>query len=159
MVNAFVGLGANVGVPEQQIREAISALARLPFTRLIRQSTLYWSPPWGLISQPAFVNAVAEISTELAAEELLAALLRIERDAGRERAERWGPRLLDLDLLLYGDVLIDLPGLRVPHPHMHERGFVLLPLAEIAPELYIPGYGRATDLLQAVDCAGIKALG
>jgi 2-amino-4-hydroxy-6-hydroxymethyldihydropteridine diphosphokinase len=159
MHSAFVGLGANLGEPEVQLRAALRALDALPGTRLLRQSRLYRSAPWGIEAQPAFVNAVAQLQTSLAPEQLLAGLLAIERAAGRERVERWGPRVLDLDLLLHDELCLQLPGLTLPHRHMHERAFVLVPLAEIAPGLTVPGRGVIGDLLRAVDCAGIKPLG
>lgn len=156
---AYVGLGANIGDPSAQLRAALRSLDQLPGTRVIARSRLYRSPPWGLVEQPAFVNAVAALSTQLSASDLLAALLTIERAAGRERRERWGPRVLDLDLLLHDQSELDLPGLRLPHPQLHRRAFVLVPLAEIAPGLEIPGLGALAGLLRAVDCAGVEALG
>src|SRR5690606_24162437 len=116
--------------------------------------------PWGRLDQPAFVNAVAELETRLPAGALLEALQRIEVAAGRARVEKWGPRVLDLDLLLHGDGTCIAAGLQLPHPHLHERAFVLVPLAELAPALIVPGRGRSVaDLLAAVDCSGIEALG
>lgn len=156
---AYIGLGSNLEQPAAQLRRALLALDRLPRTRLVRASRLYRTPPWGRTDQPEFVNAVAELETALAAPALLAALQELERGAGRERAKRWGPRVLDLDLLVVGGVEIDQPGLRLPHPHLHERAFVLVPLAELSPELIVPGQGRVADLRAAVDCRGIEALG
>ncbi len=132
----------------------------LPETRLLRASRLYRTPAWGQIEQPDFINAVAMIETGLGARELLDRLLAIERDFGRVRAEdeRWGPRTLDLDLLLFGDAVIDEPGLQVPHPHLHERAFALVPLAEIAPELPIPGAGIVGELAAAMASDGIEAI-
>jgi len=139
------------------------ALGRLPGTRLLRASRLYRTPAWGVTAQPDFVNAVAMIETTLAPTALLQELLRIERDAGRDRladgSDRWGPRTLDLDLLLYGDAVIDVPGLSVPHPHMHERAFVLVPLLEIAPDARIPGRAAVADALAAMAVGDIQALG
>ena len=105
----------------------------------------------GKTDQPMFLNGVAVVDTELSARELLELLLAVERGLGRERRERWGPRTIDLDLLLYGDETIDEPGLTLPHPHLHERRFVLEPLAELAPELVVPGRGRVKDLLAKLD--------
>jgi len=153
-----VGLGANIGEPVAQLKSALSELARLPESSLLRVSSFYRSPPWGIEAQPPFVNAVAELATSLSPEQLMASLLSIEHAAGRERSMRWGPRVLDLDLLVFGDFIIDRPGLRVPHPYLHQRAFVLVPLAEIAPDLMVPGLSSAVALLQAVDCAGIKSL-
>lgn len=158
----FVGLGSNLGDSEQAVRSALLALDRLMHTRLVRASRLYRTPAWGLTAQPDFINAVAELETGLSAQDLLAEMLQVERCAGRERREdgsdRWGPRTLDLDLLLYDDAVIDQPGLRVPHPHLHERLFVLLPLVEIAPEVEIPGVGRAARALADLPIADIEAL-
>lgn len=160
---AFIGLGGNLGDAAATLREAFVALGRLSGTRLLRASRLYRTPAWGVTAQPDFLNAVAMIETALAPPALLENLLRIERDAGRDRlaggADRWGPRTLDLDLLLYGDEVIDAPGLKVPHPHLHERAFALLPLLEIAPDIRIPGHGAAADALAAMETGDIQALG
>ena len=160
---AFVGLGGNLGDAAASVRDAFVALGRLPCTRLLRASRLYRTPAWGVTAQPDFVNAVAMIETTLAPTALLRELLRIERDAGRDRladgSDRWGPRTLDLDLLLYGDAVIDVPGLSVPHPHMHERAFVLVPLLEIAPDARIPGRAAVADALAAMAVGDIQALG
>lgn len=159
-VAAYVGLGSNLEDPRRQILDAFDALATIPCTRVAQCSRLYRTPPWGKLDQPAFVNAVARLETRLGPRELLDALQAIERSAGRERSERWGPRVLDLDLLLHGEAVIDLPGLRLPHPNLHERAFVLVPLAELAPGLRLPPRGpRIVDLLEAVDRSGIEALG
>jgi 2-amino-4-hydroxy-6-hydroxymethyldihydropteridine diphosphokinase len=156
---AYVGLGSNLDDPPRRILDAFEALAAIPRTRVAHRSRLYRTPPWGKLDQPAFVNAVARLETALAPRELLDALQAIERRAGRARIERWGPRVLDLDLLLHGASVVDLPGLRLPHPNLHERAFVLVPLAEIAPGLHLPQGARIVDLLAAVDCSGIEALG
>jgi 2-amino-4-hydroxy-6-hydroxymethyldihydropteridine diphosphokinase len=135
----------------------------LPHTRLVRASRLYRTPPWGNPSQPDFVNAVALLDTQLDPRDLLDGLLGVEREFGRVRAtdgsDRWGARTLDLDLLLHGDTQIDEPGLRVPHPHLHERAFALLPLVEVMPDAVIPGRGRARDQLAAVVTGDIEAIG
>lgn len=161
-VQACVGLGGNVGEVAQTLAAALEALGGLPETRLLRASRVYRTPAWGRIDQPDFLNGAAVLETGLAAQDLLDALLAIERDFGRERADgdggRWGPRTLDLDLLLYGDAVIDAPGLRVPHPHLHERAFALLPLAEIASAAVIPGRGTVADALAALDASGIEAI-
>lgn len=148
-VTAFIGLGANLGEPEVQVRSAIAALGKLPKTRLVRASSLYRSAPIGYKEQPDFVNAVAEIETELAPDALLKELLEIEARFGRARTFHNAPRTLDLDLLLYGNQVIAQLGLAVPHPRMHERAFVLAPLAEIAPDTVVPGKGTAAALLTA----------
>ena len=161
-VVACIGLGGNLGDARGPLLAAFPALGGLPGTRLLRASRLDRTPAWGVTGQPDFLNAVALLETGLDAQALLAALLAIERRHGRVRATdgtgRWGPRTLDLDLLLYGDAVIDVPGLRVPHPHLHERAFALLPLAEVAPDAMIPGVGRVRDALAALDVAGIEAI-
>ena len=153
-VQAFIGLGANLGEPESQIRRAIGALGSLQRTRLLAASSLYRSAPVGVGEQPDFVNAVAKIETALGARELLEELVTAEARFGRERPFPGAPRTLDLDLLLYGERLIEEPGLVVPHPRMHERAFVLLPLAEVAPDVSIPRRGSVKTLLAA--CRGQK---
>ena len=160
-VLACIGLGANLGDATATVQAALQALDALPHTRLVKASRLYRTPAWGKTDQPAFVNAAAVLETELDARALLDAMLGIERDHGRERldGQRWGARTLDLDLLLYGDDVIDEPGLHVPHPHLHERAFALVPLVEIAPDLVIPGHGRASDLVAAMVTGDIHAIG
>ena len=158
-VRARIGLGGNVGDSVATLRAALLDLDALPLTQLLRASKLYRTPAWGLVEQPDFVNAVALLDTTLGARELLDGLLGVERAFGRERRGRWGPRVLDLDLLLYGDAIIDEPGLHVPHPHLHERAFALLPLLEIDPEARIPGRGPARDALAALAYGGIEAVG
>jgi 2-amino-4-hydroxy-6-hydroxymethyldihydropteridine diphosphokinase len=156
---AFIGLGANLGDREAQVRRAFAALAELPGTRLLAASSLYRSAPVGVVAQPDFINAVAEIETALLARALLDALLAAERRFGRRRDFPGAPRTLDLDLLLYGDRVIAEPGLVVPHPRMHQRAFVLAPLAEIAPDTVIPGKGRAGTLLAACADQKIEKIG
>ena len=148
-VRAFIGLGANLGEPEAQVRRAIAALGTFPRSRLLAASSLYRSAPVGVGEQPDFINAVAEVETALGARALLEELLTAEARFGRERPTPGAPRTLDLDLLLYGDEVIAAPGLVVPHPRMHERAFVLMPLAEIAPEVSIPRKGSVKTLLAA----------
>lgn len=158
---AYVGLGGNVGPARSTVSAAIDAIANLPATTLLRASRLYRTPAWGDEAQPDFVNAVVALRTGLAPRALLDALLGIERMFGRERdaeGRRWGPRTLDLDLLLHGDAVIDEPGLTVPHPHLHARAFVLVPLLEIAPGVAIPGRGPASSALAGVATEGIEAL-
>jgi 2-amino-4-hydroxy-6-hydroxymethyldihydropteridine diphosphokinase len=154
MIPAYVGLGSNLLDPEAQVEGALRALQALPDTELIARSRLYRTRPWGGVAQPDFVNAAAQLTTGLGAAALMQALLAIERDAGRTRTgERFGPRVLDLDLLVYGEEVIDEPGLHVPHPRLGERAFVLVPLAEIAPALVVPGQGRVDGLLARIDPA------
>lgn len=157
MENVYIGLGSNLADPAAQVEAGLRALARLPKTRLVARSRLYRSAPWGRVDQPEFVNAAAQLETVLEPGLLLDALLQIERAAGRERdGTRWGPRVLDLDILVYGERRIAEPGLHVPHPHLPERAFVLVPLAEIAPDLQVPGRGRVADLLAGVDASTCK---
>jgi 2-amino-4-hydroxy-6-hydroxymethyldihydropteridine diphosphokinase len=147
---AFVGLGSNLGDRESTLRRALELLGTR--TRVVATSSLRETEPWGLEEQPTFLNAAAELETDLAPRELLIVLLDVERSLGRSRAgPRWGPRTIDLDLLVYADEEIDEPGLTVPHPHLHERRFVLEPLAELDPGLVVPGRGRVSDLLAKLD--------
>ena len=144
---AYVGLGSNLQMPARQIEDALGLLAELPNSRLVSSSSLYRSAPLGGIEQPDFVNAVAAMLSTLNAADFLAHLQDIEQRQGRERAgTRWGPRVLDLDLLVYGNAVIDDPGITVPHPGIAERNFVLLPLGELAPDLYVPGLGRLAGI-------------
>jgi len=159
-IRAYIALGGNVGDVENTLMEALFAIDGLPQTRVLAQSAFYRTPAWGVTDQPDFINAVAAVSTWLAPRILLDKLLEIEEKHGRVRSEgeKWGPRELDLDLLLYGDERMDEPGLHLPHPRLHERAFVLVPLAEIAPTLQIPGKGNVSDLLAAVDASGVVAI-
>lgn len=143
---AFIGLGSNLEEPVAQIERAIELLEGIPGTTLESRSSLYQSAPLGAVTQPDFINAVAEIRTLLDARSLLQYLHELERSQGRIRREHWGPRILDLDLLVFGDAEIDEPELTVPHPGIAVRNFVLLPLKEVAPELLIPGLGRISDI-------------
>jgi len=158
MNTAYVALGANLGDPKATVLAAFAALANLPESRVARCSSLYRTAPVGILSQPDFVNAVVLLETTLAPETLLDALLDIEARFGRIRRERNGPRTLDLDLLLYDDIELDLPRLTLPHPRLHLRAFVLLPLAEVAPELAIPRRGSVAAWLPAVANQGIVRL-
>ena len=161
-ITAYVGVGSNLGDSADIVQDAFRALDALPGTRLVRASRLYRTAAWGVTEQPDFINAAAVIDTALPALDLLAAMLEVERCAGRDRlaagGDRWGPRTLDLDLLLYGDRVIDEPGLHVPHPHLHERAFALLPLLEIAPAVEIPGIGPARVALEKLAIGDIRAL-
>jgi 2-amino-4-hydroxy-6-hydroxymethyldihydropteridine diphosphokinase len=148
VTRAFVGLGANLGDREQTLRRAVELLGAEEGVDVVAVSALRETDPVGLVDQPRFLNGVAEIETRLAPRELLETLLRLERELGRVRdGVRWGPRTVDLDLLVYGDEEIDEPGLHVPHPRLHERRFALEPLAELDSELVIPGRGTVSDLL------------
>jgi 2-amino-4-hydroxy-6-hydroxymethyldihydropteridine diphosphokinase len=158
LVTAFVALGSNLSDPAAQIRSALLELANLPGTRLVHSSSLYRNPPAGGAAQPDYVNAVAEIETRIAARELLDRLLEIERAHGRERSVANAPRTLDLDIALYGDSVVREPGLVIPHPRMLQRAFVLVPLAEIAPGVQVPGHGRVADLAAKVDTSALVRL-
>ena len=149
---AYIALGSNLEVPLTQIRNAFAELGKLPKTKLIARSSLYRSAPVGNINQPYFINAVAKLETRLAPRKLLAALLEIEQRHGRRREFPNAPRTLDLDLLLYGDLIHHEHGLTLPHPRMHQRAFVLSPLHEIAPDSVIPGIGSVAEVLAA--CTG-----
>ena len=144
----FIALGSNLGESREQLRRALADIDRLPGTRLLACSSMYRSAPVGFLDQPDFVNAVAKVETSLTPQALLAALLDIEQHHGRERAFHNAPRTLDLDVLLYDDLRIHEPGLTIPHPQMHLRAFVLLPLLEIAPDCAIPDVGSAERAMQ-----------
>ena len=157
-VIATIGLGANLNDPAAQVEYALAELDRLPGTRLLTRSALYASAPVGYVDQPDFINAVAQVETRLAPRALLAALIDIEHRQGRERSFRNAPRTLDLDLLLYGAAHFHEEALTLPHPRMCDRGFVLLPLLEIAPDTWIPGRGPAVDWLAACADQSVTAL-
>jgi len=158
-VIAYVGLGANLGEPEAQLREALNRLDAADEVEVTRVSTFYRNPPLGPENQPWYVNAVARVRTRLEPDELLRLLQQVETAMGRVRGERWGPRRLDLDLLLYNGEVIFTPDLVVPHPEMHRRAFVLAPLAEIAPGAWHPVLKKsAGDLLAALNPADRAAL-
>ena len=158
-VPAYVGIGSNQGDPATQVRDAAAALDRLPDTRLVIVSSSYASAPFGDVPQPDFVNAVAAILTRLPPPRLLASLKALERSAGRQPGgERWGPRPLDLDVLVYGAQRIATDDLTVPHPGIALRNFVLLPLGEIAPDLEIPGLGRVASLPVDIEQPRIERL-
>jgi len=155
-VVAWIGLGSNLDDPARQVNTALAALDRLPQSRLLACSGLYRSAPMGPQDQPDYMNAVAGLETALPAGALLEALQAIEQAHARVRGEHWGPRTLDLDILLYGDDVIDSPQLSVPHPGLAQRNFVLAPLAEIAPQLSVPGLGSVQVLRDALDNAGLE---
>ena len=158
-VHAFVGLGSNLEDPARQVRRALDGLAGLPATELATASRLYRTAPWGVSDQPDFINAVARVTTTLDPWTLLEGLQALEQRAGRVRdGERWGPRVLDLDLLLYGDRVSRDERLTLPHPRMHERAFVLVPLLEIAPDIEIPAQGLAADCLAGLDASDVRPL-
>lgn len=154
----YVGLGSNLDNPVKQVERAIELIGELSGTMVKARSSLYRSAPLGPVEQPDFVNAAVTVQTVLGARELLDQLQDIERVLGRERGKRWGPRVIDLDLLVFADEVINEPGLKVPHPGIGERNFVLLPLREIAPELVIPGLGRLADIVVDTDEPRISPL-
>jgi 2-amino-4-hydroxy-6-hydroxymethyldihydropteridine diphosphokinase len=152
MTRAYVGLGANLGAREETIRRAIELLGREDEVDVVAVSRVRETDPVGVIDQPRFLNGAVAVDTALAPRDLLDVLLRIERQLGRVRdGTRWGPRTIDLDLLVYGDEEIDQPGLTIPHPRLGERRFALEPLAEVDPELVIPGLGRVSELVTHLD--------
>lgn len=155
---AYVAIGSNLNQPSERVLEAYERLRVLPATRLVLRSRLYRTRPMGPQDQPDFVNAAAGLLTQLTARELLGILLGVERDMGRNRQERWGPRVIDLDLVWMVGEPIDEPDLRVPHPGVSTRNFVLYPLADLAPSLDIPGHGRVSDLMRRAGDDGISVL-
>jgi 2-amino-4-hydroxy-6-hydroxymethyldihydropteridine diphosphokinase len=150
VTRAYVGLGANLGPREVTLLRAVDLLAAAEGVEVVALSPLRETEPMGVVDQPPFLNGAVALDTSLGARELLDLLLETERALGRVRTERWGPRTVDLDLLLYGTERLDEPGLRVPHPRLHERRFALEPLGDLDPELEIPGSGRVSDLLAAL---------
>ncbi|MFC0048912.1 2-amino-4-hydroxy-6-hydroxymethyldihydropteridine diphosphokinase [Rheinheimera tilapiae] len=159
MIRVYLGLGANLDAPLQQLQQAVTALSQLPQSQLAAVSSFYGSKPMGPQDQPDYVNAVAALDTTLPAETLLNELQRIELEQGRQRKDdRWGPRTLDLDILLYGEEILATPRLTVPHYGMHQREFVLYPLLELAPQLHIPGLGALADIAKQVPRNGLTIL-
>ena len=153
-MRAWIGLGANLGDREATLRRALELLGEADGVEVVAVSALLETEPWGYDDQPWFLNGAAELETTLAPRELLALLLDVERRLGRVRgadALRYGPRSVDLDLLVQGDLVVDEPGLQVPHPRLRERRFALAPLAELAAGLVVPGQGRVADLLAEVE--------
>ena len=158
-MNAWLGLGSNLADPVAQLNEALGRLGVAEDIRILKTSSLYRTPPWGDEEQDDFINAVAHIETGLQPIPLLRELQSIENVMGRQRSgHRWGPRLIDIDLLLYGDQQIQSQELELPHPRMHERAFVLMPLCELDATINIPGHGVVAELLQKLDCSGIFCL-
>jgi 2-amino-4-hydroxy-6-hydroxymethyldihydropteridine diphosphokinase len=159
LVPAYVALGSNLDDPRAQVEQAFEALARLPQTRLVLRSSLYASGPLGPVAQPDFVNAVGGLLTALEPDALLAELKDLEVRLGRARpVVRWGPRRIDLDLLVHGTARIATDELQLPHAGIAERAFVLAPLAEIAPDLEVPGFGRVRSLLAGVDATTVERI-
>jgi 2-amino-4-hydroxy-6-hydroxymethyldihydropteridine diphosphokinase len=159
VTEAYIALGSNLGDARGHVLAALEALSCLPETRVDARSHLYLTPPWGVLEQPSFVNAAVRIDTMLPPHALLDALLAIERAAGRIRdGERWGPRTLDLDILHMRGVSLHDDRLTLPHPRIRDRAFVLMPLNDLAPDLELPGQGRVSDLLAALDTTGLERL-
>lgn len=156
-VRAYVALGGNLGDRLAHLEAGLAAVEALPGTRLAARSAYYETAPLGPAGQQDYYNAVAALDTTLAPLDLLDALLAIERSRGRERRERWGPRTLDLDLLLHGDTMLDHPRLTLPHPAMHTRAFVLVPLLDVAPDLIVAGHPAAGHLAK-LDRSGVRRL-
>lgn len=155
MPTIFLALGSNLGDRQANLQAAVTSLA--PGVSLIRQSSVYQTEPWGYTDQPLFLNQVIEARTELPPQDLLAYLKHLEHTLGREATFRYGPRVVDLDILLYGDQVVSLPGLNIPHPRLAERAFVLVPLAELAPDLVHPVEGvTVKELLTRVDASGVQ---
>jgi 2-amino-4-hydroxy-6-hydroxymethyldihydropteridine diphosphokinase len=157
-IPAYIGLGSNLDDPPAQLRGGLAALARLPATYLVAESPFYRNPPFGMEGQPDFVNAAAALLTQLSSMELLTRLREIETTSGRKRdpANRWGPRVLDLDLLMYGNLQQADAGLTLPHPGISERNFVLFPLLDIAPGLHVPGQGPLMTLAARLSRDGLE---
>ena len=151
MTLAYVGLGANLGAREETLRHAVERLGEAEGVDVLAVSSLRETEPVGVVDQPPFLNGAVQLETSLPPRELLDLLLAIERSLGRVRGARWGPRLVDLDLLLYGSEIVDEPGLRIPHPRLHERRFALEPLAELDAWLEIPGRASVSALLAELD--------
>ncbi|EOI5728042.1 2-amino-4-hydroxy-6-hydroxymethyldihydropteridine diphosphokinase [Cronobacter malonaticus] len=157
MTLAFIALGSNLAEPLTQVNNALAALARIPGSRIVATSSFYRTPPLGPQDQPDYLNAAVALETTLSAEALLDNTQRIELEQGRVRkAERWGPRTLDLDIMLFGDATINTGRLTVPHYDMKNRAFMLLPLSEIAPALRFPDGERLADVLERLDCSAIR---
>ncbi|ELY4608676.1 2-amino-4-hydroxy-6-hydroxymethyldihydropteridine diphosphokinase [Cronobacter turicensis] len=157
MTLAFIALGSNLAEPLSQVNNALAALARIPHSRIVATSSFYRTPPLGPQDQPDYLNAAVALETTLCAEALLDNTQRIELEQGRVRkAERWGPRTLDLDIMLFGDATINTERLTVPHYDMKNRAFMLLPLSEIAPALRFPDGEHLADVLERLDCSAIR---
>jgi 2-amino-4-hydroxy-6-hydroxymethyldihydropteridine diphosphokinase len=157
VTRAVLGLGGNIGDPRREMAAALRLLGRNPRISVAAVSPLYLTPPWGKTDQPPFLNAAALVETTFSPRALLNAILDVERDLGRERIERWGPRTIDIDILLYGDIDIDEPWLRVPHPRLKERAFALVPLIDVMPEAAFEGRS-AREWLSSIDDKGVTKI-
>lgn len=150
----YLALGSNLGDRLANLEAALAALP--PTVHLVAASSVYETPPWGYLDQPAFLNQVVKVETDLPPGELLTYLKALEVQLGRVDSVRYGPRVIDLDILFYDDLVLEIPGLNIPHPRLHERAFVLVPLADLAPDLYHPVQGATvTELLQRIDSTGV----
>ena len=159
IMKAWLGLGSNLQQPVEQLKQALLKLSSLDQVEILATSSFYRTPPWGDEQQEDFINAVVKVETSLGPDALLRGVQAIETAMGRQRSERrWGPRVIDIDLLLYGDLRYRSDDLELPHPRMHERAFVLVPLCELDNTLEIPARGVVKKLLQEVDCSGIRRL-
>ncbi len=157
MSQAVLGLGGNIGDSRKLLAAAIARLADNPAITVEAVSALYLTPPWGKVDQPAFLNAAARIATSLSPRALLEAALAVERQLGRERLERWGPRRIDIDILVFDDITVDEPGLSIPHKQLKERAFALVPLIDVMPDVTIEGK-TAEEWLAGVDASGMQRL-
>lgn len=158
MTAIAIGLGANLGQPADTLRRALAVLEKLPDITVLAASPLYRTAPLGPPGQPDYCNAAVSLATDLPADDLLLRMQGIERAFGRERnGTRWGPRVLDIDLLIFGDAVIDQPGLCVPHPEMHTRNFVMCPLADVLPDAVVPGQGQVAALAALLGNAGLQS--
>ena len=156
MHSIFIGLGSNLDNPQQKIKDAIHLINEIDDVNITATSSLYETPPVGFLNQPNFINAVVQISSSINCNELLLKLFDIERIFGRVRKEKNGPRTLDLDILLFDDLVLESESLTIPHPRMHERLFVLIPLLEISPIIQIPKYGSANNLISGLNIENFK---
>ena len=158
-MKAWLGLGSNLQQPAEQLKQALLKLSSLDQVEILATSSFYRTPPWGDDQQDDFINAVVKIETSLGPDALLGGVQSIETGMGRQRSDRrWGPRVIDIDLLLYGDLRYRSDDLELPHPRMHERAFVLVPLCELDNTLEIPARGFVKKLMQQIDCSGISRL-
>lgn len=157
IAQAFIALGSNMGDKLARLREAKAAIAALPQTRILASSHIYRTPPWGMVEQDWFANGVIKVETGLSPHALLDACLAIETQMGRKRAERWGPRIIDLDVLSHGEIRLNDESLTLPHPAMSERAFVLIPLRDVAPDMQIDGQ-TLDALIAKLDSQGIEAI-
>lgn len=156
---AYIAIGSNLGDRVDNVKKAVLRAADEVNATLVFMSSFYETEPWGIKEQPAFVNAVMGVETVLSPSKLLAHLKSVETGMGREKAERWGPRIIDLDIIFYGGLVMDEGGLTIPHPAAHERAFVMVPLAEIAPEFVHPVIGKsAADIAKSLDSSGIRKM-